>query len=248
LPARERRTAGCKIAGWSSGWQNENEENVDVGIHCWPVQPGKEKMAQKRMKLGEMLLNAGLINETQLEEALAYQRRCATGRLGATLVELNFLSEEVLLDFLSEHLKLPRIDLSRRRIPEDMLAYIPAEKAWEFRAIPVDLREMHGTIYLLVAMADPTNLDVIDALQFMTGCRVRTALAFDSAVEQALKRYYAPCTDPSVAAEVAARPAELPAVTVTRPSIGTTEERIQELLKILLEKGILSLRDFDRLK
>lgn len=207
-------------------------------------------MAQKRMKLGEMLLNAGLINETQLEEALAYQRRCATGRLGATLVELNFLSEEVLLNFLSEHLKLPRIDLSRRRITEDMLAYIPTEKAWEFRAIPVDLKEMHGTIYLLVAMADPTNLDVIDALQFMTGCRVRTALAFDSAIEQALERYYGPRTDLSTAAENAAGPAEIPSpsISVARPSIETTEERIQELLKILLEKGILSLREFDRLK
>jgi type IV pilus assembly protein PilB len=149
-------------------------------------------------------------------------------------------------------MKLPRIDLSRRSIPEDILAYIPADKAWEYRAVPVDRKEMHGTLFLMVAMADPTNLDVIDSLQFMTGCRVRTALAFDSAVEDALLRFYGPspsAADPG-AQETAPKPhklADISAVAV-RPPIETTEERMQELLKILLEKGILSLREHDRLK
>jgi hypothetical protein len=209
-------------------------------------------MVRKRMKLGEMLLAAGLIDVAQLEQALHHQYRNGRCRLGATLVNLGFLSEEVLLNFLSEHLRLPRIDLAKCAIPESMLAYIPAEKAWEFRALPVNLQEMHGTIYLLVAMADPTNLDVIDALQFMTGCRVRTALAFDSTVEEALVRYYGQHPDhapPAEADREEASAAELaPLVQAIRPPLATAEERMQELLKILLDKGILTLREYDRLK
>ncbi len=208
-------------------------------------------MAQKRMKLGEMLLDAGLIDAKQLDMALAHQRSRGGGRLGATLVRLECLTEEELLNFLSAQMKLPRIDLSRRSIPEDLLAYMPAEKAWEFHALPVDLKEMHGTLFLLVAMADPTNLDVIDALQFMTGCQVRTALAFDSAVEEALVRFYGPNPADSAAGSLAPQAEAFTGAKPTpsgRPPLETSEERMQELLKILLEKGILSLREYERLK
>lgn len=217
-------------------------------------------MAKKRMKLGEMLLEAGFIDEFQLTSALSHQRNCSDGRLGASLVKLKYISEESLLNFLSEQLNLPRLDLSRRRIPPDLLAHIPAEKAWEYRAIPVDRKEMQGTSFLLVAMADPTNLKAIDALQFMTGCRVRPALAFESAIDEALINYYGPLVseeDP-LAASLAGPPREEPAEIAplssvadsppAAPPVESTEEKLQQLLKILLEKGILSLRDCDRLK
>lgn len=215
-------------------------------------------MPKKRMKLGEMLLKAGLIDEFQLNSALSHQRNCSGGRLGASLINLKYISEESLLNFLSQQLNLPRIELSQRRIPADILAYVPAEKAWEFRAIPVDRKEMHGTMFLLIAMADPTNLEVIDAIQFMTGCRVRPALAFDSAINEALVNHYGPPVgEEQPAADFTEAGGKTEGIS-SAPILATAihlagsgekgEDKLQQLLKILLDKGILSLGEYDRLK
>lgn len=211
-------------------------------------------MQRKKIKLGQMLIDAGLIDEFQLNSALSHQRNCGGGRLGSSLIKLKYISEENLLTFLSEQLNLPRVDLSRQRIPPEVLAHIPAEKAWEYRAVPIDRREMHGTSYLLVAMGDPTDLTAVDALQFMTGCRVRPALAFDSAIVEALVHHYGPLVteedlfepEPQMFAQELADPADASAA--SRQPAGTTEEKFLQLLKILLDKGILSLREFERLK
>jgi len=215
-------------------------------------------MTRKNMRLGEMLLAAGLIDEFQLNSALSYQRNWGA-RLGACLVRLGYLTEANLLNFLAEQLKLPCIDLSRRVIEADVLAFLPAEKAREYTVIPVDRREMQGTLFLLVAMSDPTNLGVVDDLQFMTGCRVRPALASEASIREAIESWYGPTpageaesfapADASPAA-ASAGPPGLPVATVepTPSPAETTEEKLQRLLRILAEKGILSLREYERLQ
>jgi len=215
-------------------------------------------MTRKNMRLGEMLLAAGLIDEFQLNSALSYQRNWGA-RLGACLVRLGYLTEANLLNFLAEQLKLPCIDLSRRVIEADVLAFLPAEKAREYTVIPVDRREMQGTLFLLVAMSDPTNLGVVDDLQFMTGCRVRPALASEASIREAIESWYGP--PPAEEAESAAQaeaspvaayagPPRLPVATgePAPPPVETTEEKLQRLLRILAEKGILSLREYERLQ
>ena len=148
----------------------------------------------KNLKLGEILKQAGIIDDFQLNSALSYQRHWG-GRFGESLIKLGYLTEDKLQGFLAQQFDLPQIELFGRKIPEDVLAYIPLEKAREFHVLPVERREINGTMHLVVAMTDPTNLMVTDSLQFMTGCRIKTALASDVAITSAIEKYYGPEVD-----------------------------------------------------
>ena len=148
----------------------------------------------KNLKLGEILKQAGVIDDFQLNSALSYQRHWG-GRFGESLIKLGYLTEDKLQDFLARQFDLPQIELFGRKIPKDVLAYIPPEKAREFRVLPVEQKETNGTIHLVVAMTDPTNLMVTDSLQFMTGCRIKPALATDEAITSAIEKYYGPDVD-----------------------------------------------------
>lgn len=209
-----------------------------------------------------MLIEAGIITEFQLNSALSHQRHWG-GRVGSSLVKLGYVAEDKLQGFLAKQLNLPRVALGKVKIEREVLDYVPVEKAREYNVIPVDRKEMYGTVYLLIAMTDPTNLMVIDALQFATGCRVRPALAASSDITSAIERWYG-CEEPEViqSDQEEAVPAEeedpfeedkfadLYALSST-PEPTTpmnTEEKFQVLLKILMEKGILSFRDYERLK
>jgi len=146
-------------------------------------------MVNRNLKLGEMLLQAGIIDGFQLTSALSHQRTHG-GRLGSSLIRLGYLAEERLLNFLADQLHCQRVDLRAVRIPQSVLRCIPEEKARKYNVIPVEKRGTPGSTTLLVAMADPTNLSVIDSLQFITGCRIRSAIATEGMIHEALDRCY----------------------------------------------------------
>ena len=221
-------------------------------------------MPRKHLKLGEMLMEAGIIHEYQLNSALSYQRHWG-GRLGDSLIKLGYLTEDTLLNFLADQLKLTRIDLERWTISDEVLGMVPADKAREYNIIPVDRKVMYGTVYLLVAMADPTNLLAVDAIQFMSGCQVRPALAAESAVRAAIDRCYGPpgevvpaeeelpeieplANDEAPAsAEEALKVFDFPTAN-GHPQPEDLEEKFQLLIRLLMDKGLLSLREYERLK
>ncbi|BCR05387.1 hypothetical protein DESUT3_24560 [Desulfuromonas versatilis] len=209
-----------------------------------------------------MLIDAGIIDEFQLDSALSYQRHWG-GRLGGSLIRLGYVTEEKLLDFLAEQLELPQIDPARRKIPADVLGYVPMEKAVEYNIIPIGRKEMYGTVYLLVAMSDPTNLNVLDALQFATGCRVKPAIASRKSILEAIERHYGPL--PADEDLVSAPPSvrenkaelfdleESPELLLSGSSgadqpPASLEQRLQQLLILLRDRGVLSLQDYERLK
>ncbi len=219
-------------------------------------------MARKNVKLGRMLIEAGIIDEFQLASGLSYQRHWG-GRLGTSLIKLGYVSEAKLLNFLADQLDLPQLDPSKRKITKEVLSHVSSEKAMEYNIIPVDRKEMYGTVYLLVAMSDPCNLNVIDALQFATGCRVKPAIASREAILAAIERSYGPLPgDEELVAPEEGLPDDSedpfefeantdiyfppPGLKGKRPE--TAEEKFLQLLIILREKGILSLQDFERLK
>ena len=139
----------------------------------------------KNLKIGEILRQAGIIDEFQVNSALSYQRHWG-GRFGESLLRLGYLSEDKLQNYLAQQYNLPHIELFDRKIPDNVLAYIPVEKAREFRVVPVERIEVGGTMCLVVAMSDPTNLMITDSLQYLTGCRIKTALASADAISQAI--------------------------------------------------------------
>lgn len=137
-----------------------------------------------RARLGDLLLHQGIIDETQLAEALEAQQQTG-GRLGSNLVELGYLQPTELASFLGEQLGLPFLTEIDRVNPE-AVALVPAELAVEHNVMPV---EFNG-VTLQLAMVDPTRLDVIEALGARTGKRVEPLVAPELAVRYALARYY----------------------------------------------------------
>ncbi len=220
------------------------------------MDPGRtqEKMTRRNLKLGEMLVRAGIIDEFQLSSALSLQRNLG-GRLGQALTRLGYISEDRLLSFLSEQLNCPRVSLAEESIPDDLRDLVPEQKARQFNVVPIRRGVMSGTAYLLVAMSDPTNLMVIDALQFMTGCRIRPAIAPENEIRLAIDRYYQTEKQETASAPLP-QGSGGPAAGTGMPNgengsvvrSRTTEMKLQALLQKLFELGVLTRQEYDELK
>lgn len=138
-----------------------------------------------KRKLGQMLIEAGAIDEAQLRAALADQRRW--GRpLGRTLVELRFIREDDLVRVLGQQLGLPSIDLDKVAIPRAVVELVPVQLARAHNLIAF-AQQMK---FLDVAMLDPTNLGIIDELRIRTQLNIRAHLAGPKMIERAIVKYY----------------------------------------------------------
>jgi len=141
-------------------------------------------------KLGELLIERGLISEEQLHKSLEIQKDQG-GRVGSILVDLGYLEEETLLNFLSLYFDIPQIDLRNLRIGDKALGALPLEKVWEHLALPIKLVEnLQGEKLLMLAMADPTNFDAINDIQNITGRKVDPYIASYRSLTDSIRRHY----------------------------------------------------------
>lgn len=138
-----------------------------------------------RQNLGEMLVAANLIDEVQMQIALAEQKQNGR-RFGSTLVELKFIDENVLAAFLSKQIDVPCISLLHVDIPKKVLRRISRATAIECRAIPVRVDGER----LEVAMADPTDIEVLDKLEKAAGITVTPLIAPQSSIQTMIERCY----------------------------------------------------------
>jgi hypothetical protein len=138
-----------------------------------------------RKRLGEILMQAGVIAEPQLRAALTEQRRWG-GPLGRILVDMKLITEESMVQALSHQLNLPAVNLDTRTIPPEVLDLVPGELAEQLSVVPF---AMQGK-FLDLAMSDPTNIAAIDTLRTRTRLNVRPYLAGPKAIERALARNY----------------------------------------------------------
>ena len=145
-------------------------------------------MAERR-KIGEMLLQEGLIDEMQLRSALGEQQRWGW-RLGITLVHMGFIDEDRLVGALSRQFRLPLARLDGKKIHRKALDLVPEELAERFHCIPLFLREEGATTTLFLGMEDPSDLSVIDDLRFRTGIDIVPLLVAPSEREAAIERHY----------------------------------------------------------
>jgi len=140
-----------------------------------------------RIKIGDLLVKAGVITDLQLRAALAEQGQWG-GKLGDILVRMEFLTEEVLVRALSKQTGIPRADLAGDA-DRGALALIPPDVAEEFGLVPMGLKE-EGRV-LVVAMSDPLNLGVTDHLRQLIGAKkIEAQLAGASAIRNAISRWY----------------------------------------------------------
>ncbi len=131
--------------------------------------------------LGERLIAAGLITESQLDLALREQRRKSLP-LGKVLVELGLVPAERISDFLAQAAQSRRIHFSQLKLDRAVVDLIPRDLARRFRAVPVS--QVNGT--LTVAMADPSNVLAIDALGQVTGKHIDVVTATERDILNAL--------------------------------------------------------------
>jgi type IV pilus assembly protein PilB len=137
------------------------------------------------VRIGELLLKEKRITPEQLQEALSYQRQSG-GKLGANLVKLGFVKDEEITSLLSKQYGVPSISLNQFEIDPAVIKLVPAETAHKYQIIP--LSRVGAT--LTIAMTDPTNVFALDDLKFMTGYNVEPVVAWETAVLDAIQKYY----------------------------------------------------------
>jgi type IV pilus assembly protein PilB len=137
------------------------------------------------VKLGEMLIKAGLLTPQKLEEALEYQKTHG-GKLGLNLINLGIVKEVEITRVLSQQYGVPSISLAEVKIDDTVVKLIPSEVAQKYLIMPVK----RAGATLTIAMVDPTNVFAMDDIKFMTGYNVEPVVASEMSIKEAIDRYY----------------------------------------------------------
>jgi general secretion pathway protein E len=147
------------------------------------VQPAA---GRPKLSIGQVLLNADLISPSQLQEALDLQAEGDDRRLGNILIEEGWLEPENLAMALSVHLNIPFIDLKRHRIQPEALQKIPESTARRYSLVPLD--QLDGT--LAVVMEDPTDIQVIEELEAISGQTITPMVGVSEEIRAAIDLSY----------------------------------------------------------
>src|SRR5688572_3842034 len=137
------------------------------------------------VRIGELLLKEKRISAEQLQEALTYQRKHG-GKLGANLVKLGYVKDEEITALLSKQYGVPSIALNQFEIDPAVIKLVPAETARKYQIVPLS----RAGATLTIAMTDPTNVFAMDDVKFMTGYNVEPVVASETAVLDAIDKYY----------------------------------------------------------
>src|ERR1051325_10383212 len=137
------------------------------------------------VRIGELLLKEKRITPDQLQQALNHQKANG-GKLGHNLVSLGLVKDEEITALLSRQYGVPSINLAQFEIDAAVIKLIPADTAQKYQIIPLS----RAGATLTIAMTDPTNVFAMDDLKFMTGYNVEPVVASETAVVDAIQRYY----------------------------------------------------------
>jgi type IV pilus assembly protein PilB len=146
------------------------------------------------VRIGELLVKEKRITPDQLQQALNHQKT-AGGKLGFNLVKMGFIKDEEIVALLSKQYGVPSINLALFEIDSGVIKLIPADTANKYQIVPLS----RAGATLTIAMTDPTNVFAMDDIKFMTGYNVEPVVASETAVVEAIQKYY-----PSAKAAVSA--------------------------------------------
>jgi hypothetical protein len=143
-----------------------------------------------RRRIGELLLERGVISRDQLEAALMIQKHTRE-RLGITLISQGFLTEDTLVATLSDALAVPRVELERVT-PDWAAVHLLRPRFCELNALFPYALEKDGAVKkgLVVAMADPLDSAAVQQIEFTTGLPVSRQIATSSEVRRAILRWH----------------------------------------------------------
>jgi type IV pilus assembly protein PilB len=138
-----------------------------------------------RKKLGECLIQAGLITHDELQEALAEHKRTGE-RLGAVLVRMKLTTEKQIAKALAYQLGFPHLSLADNPPDQAAVVLVPKDIALKRACVAVRLEKN----VLTLAMADPLLFSLVQDLEFKTGYRIKQVIATQSEIIEAINRYY----------------------------------------------------------
>lgn len=137
-----------------------------------------------RKRLGDLLVESGLISETQLSTALA--EKLPDEKLGDTLLREGYITEQQLIEVLEFQLGIPHINIFQYPIEQEIVQLVPQEIAKRYQVMPIRSEENQ----LFVAMADPMDYFAIEELRMATGYQIVPAIATKDALQRAITKYY----------------------------------------------------------
>ncbi|MEG6573951.1 MAG: type II secretion system protein GspE [Caldibacillus debilis] len=137
-----------------------------------------------RKRLGDLLIEAGLITEEQLNHAL--KNKSPDEKLGDALLREGFITEQQLIEVLEFQLGIPHINVSQFPIDQDLIQLVPKELAKRHNALPI--RKERNKLF--VAMSDPLDYFAIEELRMATGCQIEPGIAAKDELFRAITKYY----------------------------------------------------------
>lgn len=144
----------------------------------------------RKKRLGDLLVDAGVISQNQLVKALSIQKtEKRDTRLGELLIDLGYTDEKQIMKALCEQLKLPGIDLSTVRIPEEITKLIQESVLRKYNLVPFQFSEKNPNL-IKVAMSDPLDIRAMDDVSIITGLQIERYVATPSNIAATIDRYY----------------------------------------------------------
>ena len=142
-------------------------------------------MVKTKKKLGEILHEAGIINDMQQNLAAGQQSRWG-GKFGSVLIQMGFVNEETVATILEKQYNQKCINIKNKEIPLNALSMVKPDVAKKFGIMPLAFDKRTLTI----ATSEPHNLETIDDLAFMLSVNIKPLLAVEYDIKKAIKQYY----------------------------------------------------------
>src|SRR5687768_13955320 len=146
--------------------------------------------ARPRVRIGEMLIAAGILKQLDLDRALVEQKKTGA-RLGEVLVELGLVTEVQLTQMVSNQLSVPWVSLYHVEFSRELLNLVPPATAEKYCLVPIYVREVRGQgRVLFVAMDDPSNEEALRTTAEQCAMPVKPMVAPPTEIRNAIRVYY----------------------------------------------------------
>ena len=145
-------------------------------------------ISQTRKRIGDVLIDANIINQEQLMTALEEQRKTGK-RLGEVLVELNYTDETEIAEAMSQQMKIPLAKIREAKLAQEIIELLPENIVRKNNVIPFELDENNPNI-LRIAMADPLDIIAVDDISIITNLQIDIMVATPSDIMYAIEKYY----------------------------------------------------------
>ena len=189
--------------------------------------------SRKTKKLGEILVEEGLITAEQLERALVEQSR-TDQLLGRILIDLKMVKESDLMAALAKQIGFRFVDLTEFTIDGSAAGLIPEQVARRYRALPIGYEDSR----LVVAMADPANLFALDDIRTITGMDLLPVVATAADIEVAIRKYSRMDESVQKLSSEAASAAEDDLADIERAAASLEEGPIVKMVNLLISQAI----------